>query len=104
MNNPIKKIVIAGGGTAGWMTAAYLSKAFGDTVVLDGVSFSVPDGSTTVILGRSGTGKSVLLKHIVGLLRPDRGRVLVDGGTTVAARRVERALQAGAHARSAAGQ
>ena len=56
-----------------------LAKAFGDTVVLDGVSFIVPDGGTTVVLGRSGTGKSVLLKHIVGLLRPDRGRVLVDG-------------------------
>jgi phospholipid/cholesterol/gamma-HCH transport system ATP-binding protein len=56
-----------------------LAKAFGRAVVLDGVSFTVPDGSTTVVLGRSGTGKSVLLKHIVGLLRPDRGRVVVDG-------------------------
>lgn len=56
-----------------------LHKRFGDRVVLDGFSLEVPDGSTTVLLGRSGAGKSVLLKHIVGLLRPDAGWVEVDG-------------------------
>jgi phospholipid/cholesterol/gamma-HCH transport system ATP-binding protein len=47
--------------------------------VLRGVSFAVPKGKTTVILGGSGAGKSVLLKHLNGLLRPFSGRVLVDG-------------------------
>lgn len=54
-------------------------KAFGPQVVLDGVDFVVETGQTVALLGPSGTGKSVLLKHIVGLLRPDRGDVLVDG-------------------------
>jgi phospholipid/cholesterol/gamma-HCH transport system ATP-binding protein len=53
-------------------------KRFGDRVVLGGVSFDVADGGTTVLLGRSGSGKSVLLKHVVGLLSPDDGAVLVD--------------------------
>lgn len=53
-------------------------KRFGDRVVLGGVSFDVPDAGTTVLLGRSGSGKSVLLKHVVGLLSPDDGAVLVD--------------------------
>lgn len=51
---------------------------FGDHAVLDGVSLEVPDGSTTVLLGRSGAGKSVLLKQIVGLIRPTAGAVWVD--------------------------
>lgn len=55
-----------------------LRKAFGDRDVLAGVTLDVPDGSSTVLLGRSGSGKSVLLKHIVGLLRPDHGAVWVD--------------------------
>jgi phospholipid/cholesterol/gamma-HCH transport system ATP-binding protein len=55
-----------------------LVKRFGQASVLAGVTFDVPDGSTTVVLGRSGSGKSVLLKHIVGLLRPDGGEVRVD--------------------------
>lgn len=54
-------------------------KAFGSHVVLDGVDFEVRSGETVALLGPSGTGKSVLLKHIVGLLRPDSGDVLVDG-------------------------
>ncbi len=53
-------------------------KRFGDQVVLDGVDFSVEEGETVALLGPSGTGKSVLLKHIIGLIRPDSGRVLVD--------------------------
>ncbi len=56
-----------------------VARRFGSRVVLDGVSFDVPDGATTVLMGRSGSGKSVLLKHIVGLLAPDDGAVLVDG-------------------------
>ena len=47
--------------------------------MLDDVSFDVPTGSGFVILGRSGTGKSVTLRHIISLIRPDRGRVFVDG-------------------------
>jgi len=54
-----------------------LHKRFGDLVVLDGVSFDIPTGQTTAIIGPSGTGKSVLIKHIVGLLEPDSGEVWV---------------------------
>ena len=54
-----------------------VSKAFGAFRVLDGVSLDIPRGQATVVLGRSGTGKSVMLKHIVGLLRPDAGRVFL---------------------------
>jgi phospholipid/cholesterol/gamma-HCH transport system ATP-binding protein len=56
-----------------------VSKRFGDLVVLDGVNFTVGDGETVALLGPSGTGKSVLLKHIIGLIKPDRGQVIVDG-------------------------
>jgi len=54
-------------------------KRFGDQVILDGVNFTVQDGETVALLGPSGTGKSVLLKHIIGLIRPDAGTVEVDG-------------------------
>jgi phospholipid/cholesterol/gamma-HCH transport system ATP-binding protein len=54
-------------------------KKFGRHVVLDGVDFSVADGETVALLGPSGSGKSVLLKHIIGLLHPDLGDVFVDG-------------------------
>jgi phospholipid/cholesterol/gamma-HCH transport system ATP-binding protein len=56
-----------------------LTKSFGSRPVLSGVSLEVPDGQNTVIIGSSGSGKSVTLKLIVGLLEPDAGRVLVDG-------------------------
>jgi phospholipid/cholesterol/gamma-HCH transport system ATP-binding protein len=56
-----------------------LSKAFGDKVILDGVSLDVRESETLAVIGASGAGKSVLLKTIVGLLRPDAGRVEVDG-------------------------
>ncbi len=56
-----------------------VSKAFGQRRVLHDVSFEVPAGCGFVMLGRSGTGKSVTLRHIVGLVRPDRGRVFVGG-------------------------
>lgn len=53
-------------------------KSFGRQKVLDGINLEIEDGKTTVIIGGSGGGKSVLLKHIIGLLRPDSGQVLVD--------------------------
>jgi phospholipid/cholesterol/gamma-HCH transport system ATP-binding protein len=56
-----------------------LRKSFRGQAVLRGVTFTVPTGAITVIIGRSGGGKSVLLKHIIGLLRPDSGTVSVDG-------------------------
>jgi phospholipid/cholesterol/gamma-HCH transport system ATP-binding protein len=56
-----------------------LTKSFRGQPVLRGVDLEVPTGSITVIIGRSGGGKSVFLKHLVGLLRPDSGRVVVDG-------------------------
>ncbi|HEU4682848.1 MAG TPA: ATP-binding cassette domain-containing protein [Gemmatimonadales bacterium] len=56
-----------------------VSKSFGGRAVLTDMSLEVPDGLNTVIIGGSGVGKSVTLKLIVGLLEPDRGRVLVDG-------------------------
>jgi phospholipid/cholesterol/gamma-HCH transport system ATP-binding protein len=56
-----------------------LNKTFDDTLVLDGVNLHVPQGKTVVIIGRSGCGKSVLLKHIVALLRPDSGKVIIQG-------------------------
>ena len=56
-----------------------LHKSFGAKAVLRGVSLEVREGETMVILGGSGSGKSVLLRHTIGLLSPDRGRVTVDG-------------------------
>jgi phospholipid/cholesterol/gamma-HCH transport system ATP-binding protein len=56
-----------------------LRKSFNSTTVLCGVDFTIRDGETVVIIGRSGGGKSVLLKHIIGLLKPDAGRVVVNG-------------------------
>jgi phospholipid/cholesterol/gamma-HCH transport system ATP-binding protein len=56
-----------------------LHKAFGGKPVLQGLSLKIRDAETVVIIGYSGTGKSVALKHIVGLLQPDAGDVIVDG-------------------------
>ncbi|HPO55150.1 MAG TPA: ABC transporter ATP-binding protein [Ignavibacteriaceae bacterium] len=56
-----------------------LFKKFGDKQVLTGVNLTIPKGETIVIVGRSGCGKSVLLKLIVGLLSPDNGQILVEG-------------------------
>jgi phospholipid/cholesterol/gamma-HCH transport system ATP-binding protein len=56
-----------------------VNKAFGDHAVLIDVSFHVNRGETCVIMGRSGVGKSVTLKHILGFLEPDSGQVIVDG-------------------------
>ena len=51
-----------------------LHKSFNGQVVLDGINLVMPKGKITVVIGKSGVGKSVLLKHIVGLLKPDRDR------------------------------
>jgi len=72
------------GETPNYIEFREVSKSFwlpegGLQKVLDDVSFFVPRGETVAILGRSGVGKSVTLKHIVGFLKPDQGRVLVDG-------------------------
>jgi phospholipid/cholesterol/gamma-HCH transport system ATP-binding protein len=54
-------------------------KSFNGFPVLKGVNLKIPEGTTTVILGGSGSGKTVLMKHIMGLFKPDRGQVIVDG-------------------------
>ena len=65
-----------------------LSKAFGDKMVLDELDFTIERGETIVIIGRSGAGKSVLLKHIVRLLEPEHGKIWVDGEEVIALRKV----------------
>jgi phospholipid/cholesterol/gamma-HCH transport system ATP-binding protein len=54
-------------------------KSFGDFPVLRGVNLSIEKGESMTVIGGSGSGKSVLLKHVIGLLHPDKGRVIVDG-------------------------
>ncbi len=56
-----------------------VSKAFGPKVVLDGVDLEVRDGECFFVIGASGVGKSVLIKHLIGLLRPDGGEIWLDG-------------------------
>ena len=56
-----------------------LAKSFDGRQVLQDVSLGIPEGEVTCIIGRSGSGKSVLMRHLVGLIRPDAGRVIVDG-------------------------
>jgi phospholipid/cholesterol/gamma-HCH transport system ATP-binding protein len=56
-----------------------LHKTFGAQKVLTGINVTIPEGSTCVILGGSGSGKTVLMKHMIGLLKPDNGQVIVDG-------------------------
>jgi len=73
-----------------------LRKSFQGQEVLRGVDLAVPEGGITLIIGKSGEGKSVLLKHIVGLLRPDSGEILFQGRSLTGMRRAER----GALARS----
>ncbi len=60
-----------------------LKKSFNTQTVLDGVNLTIEDGKITVIIGRSGTGKSVLLKNIIGLLKPDCGTILYNGNDIV---------------------
>lgn len=67
-----------------------VTKAFGNKKVLNGVDLEVPEGKSLVIIGGSGTGKSVTLKSILGLLEPDSGSILVDGQETVGLRQKDR--------------
>ena len=60
-----------------------LVKSFGDHKILEGVNFSIQRGESVVIIGRSGGGKSVLLKPLIALLKPDSGQVLIDGENVV---------------------
>lgn len=62
-----------------------LWKSFAEKEVLRGIDLEVRTGESLVVVGGSGAGKSVLLKHLIGLIRPDRGRVLVDGADLAAA-------------------
>lgn len=62
-----------------------VDKAFGSKVILKGLDLDVPEGKSVVIIGGSGTGKSVTLKCILGLLHPDAGSILIDGEETVGA-------------------
>ena len=62
---------------------AHIEKSFGTQTVLKDISFSVGEGESVAIIGRSGTGKSVLIKHLVGLLHPDVGEVRIDGENLV---------------------
>ncbi|MGZ7064727.1 MAG: ABC transporter ATP-binding protein [Candidatus Aminicenantales bacterium] len=55
-----------------------LHKSFGPKKVLQGVNLEVGEGETMVVIGQSGSGKSVLLKHIIGMLKPDRGQIFID--------------------------
>jgi phospholipid/cholesterol/gamma-HCH transport system ATP-binding protein len=60
-----------------------VTKSFGSHTVLEDISFDIPKGKVSAVMGPSGTGKSVLLKNLIGLLRPDRGEIWVDGEETV---------------------
>jgi phospholipid/cholesterol/gamma-HCH transport system ATP-binding protein len=66
-----------------------LHKAFGSQKVLNGLNLSIPDGQITAIIGPSGEGKSVLLRHIIGLMQPDEGQVVIDGENIIGIRRSE---------------
>jgi len=70
---------LAPDGAGGFFEFRKICKAFDDRVVLNDVSFKVKTGQTCVIMGRSGAGKSVALKHIMGFLKPDSGRIWIDG-------------------------
>ena len=71
------------------ITVRNVHKSFGSQKVLDGLDLDIPDGKITAIIGPSGEGKSVLLKHLIGLLQPDSGAVEVDGESIVDLRRSE---------------
>ena len=60
-----------------------LKKSFGTQLVLDGVDLRIESGESVAIIGRSGGGKSVLLKHLIALLQPDSGDVLINGESIV---------------------
>jgi phospholipid/cholesterol/gamma-HCH transport system ATP-binding protein len=66
-----------------------LHKAFGSQKVLNGLDLTIPAGQITAIIGPSGEGKSVLLRHIIGLMQPDSGRIEIDGESIINIRRSE---------------
>jgi phospholipid/cholesterol/gamma-HCH transport system ATP-binding protein len=78
------------GSPAPKLRAEELRKSFGEKVVLDGLTLSVAEGESLVIVGPSGTGKSVLLKHLIGLIKPDSGKVYVGEEDLWALSHVER--------------
>ena len=71
------------------ITLRNVHKSFGAQKVLNGLDLDIPDGKITAIIGPSGEGKSVLLKHLIGLLQPDSGAVEVDGESIIGLRRSE---------------
>ena len=58
-----------------------ISKSFGEKNILDDISFNINEGDSVAIIGQSGVGKSVILKHINGLLRPNQGNIVIDEST-----------------------
>src|SRR4051812_17213320 len=72
------------------ITVRGLTKAIGRQEILRGVDLEVAHGETLVIIGRSGGGKSVLLKHLIGLMQPDAGEIQIDGQDIIGMK--ERAL------------
>jgi phospholipid/cholesterol/gamma-HCH transport system ATP-binding protein len=71
------------------ITLRNVHKSFGSQKVLDGLDLDIPDGKITAIIGPSGEGKSVLIKHLIGLLQPDSGQIEVDGESILDLRRSE---------------
>jgi phospholipid/cholesterol/gamma-HCH transport system ATP-binding protein len=76
---PVSRDAVPSAGPAVKIALRGVSKRFGDKVVLDGVDLEVLAGESVVMVGGSGTGKSVLIKHMIRLLSPDSGAVVVDG-------------------------
>ena len=68
------------------ISIACLTKSIAGALILDGLDLEIGQGETVAIIGPSGTGKSVLLKHVIGLMRPDSGDVLIEGSSIVRAR------------------
>lgn len=74
------------------ITLRNIHKSFKGQKVLNGVNLDIADGHLTVVIGRSGTGKSVLLKHLIGLIEPDEGDICVGGVSLYASKQVRREL------------
>ena len=72
------------------ITLTAVHKAFGEQEVLRGLNLTIPPGTITAIIGPSGEGKSVLLKHMIGLLTPDSGTVTIDGLALAGMSRLEK--------------
>ncbi len=64
-----------------------IHKSFGSQKVLNGLDLTIPEGKITAVIGPSGEGKSVLIKHMIGLLQPDSGQIMIDGDPIVGIRR-----------------